>query len=642
MATGEVIKKDYMQKRSQMKGRIKSENYRYRWFELTSSALRYSDGSLESGPNKIKGQILLNKVTTIEHADGELLGNRKFAFQVVYKVEEMSTLYVMATSEQQQTEWIDAIRTACANCGAYFSVFYHPGVWLSRHSKFSCCDSINKRSEGCQNVTWQRKIISPTSIIAVPKNSLDPVSRTTSILRPLPEPPPPSKTATVLALYNYKALDASELSLVKGEEYELLEPLQDDVHWVNARNKSGQNGYIPTNYIQMCSSLQQYDWFYSNTSRVQSEDVLQADGREGVFLVRDSSQKDMYTLSVFTRSGGMDSGIVKHYHIKQNASGLFFLSDKHPFGTIPELIYYHKHNCAGLIVRLRFTPCDRNSLKPICGLGHELKEINVHELEFLEELGTGQFGTVQRGRYKKEVDVAIKMMKEGTMQEADFIDEAKTMMQLQHAHLVKLYGVCTKERPILILTEFMKNGALLNYLRRHKVRLLANTELLIEMCSQVCSAMEYLESKNFIHRDLAARNCLVGDKNIVKVGDFGLARHLLDNEYTSSAGARFPVRWSAPEVLNYTKFSNKSDVWAYGVLLWEIFTGGDMPYGKAKNAEVVESICHRNDRLAKPPKAPDNVYQIMLSCWAANPEERPSFALLREDIVHIQSTRDYE
>jgi serine/threonine protein kinase len=271
-----------------------------------------------------------------------------------------------------------------------------------------------------------------------------------------------------------------------------------------------------------------------------------------------------------------------------------------------------------------------------------LQEIDINNLEILEELGTGQFGEVHRGRYRREIDVAVKMMKEGSMLEQDFIDEAKTMMQLQHNNLVRLLGVCTKQRPILILTEFMKNGALLQYLKRHKTRLLANTETLIEMCEQVCAAMEYLEARGFIHRDLAARNCLVGEKNVIKVGDFGLARFVLDNEYTSSAGARFPVRWSAPEVLNYTKFSSKSDVWAYGVLMWEIFTGGDMPYGKSKNAEVVEKICHRNERLNMPLRCPENIYQIMYTCWMLMPDDRPTFAELHEELRLIQSTRDYE
>ena len=138
--------------------------------------------------------------------------------------------------------------------------------------------------------------------------------------------------------------------------------------------------------------------------------------------------------------------------------------------------------------------------------------------------------------------------------------------KLQNPNLVQLYGVCSKHRPIYIVTEYMKHGSLLNYLRRHEQSLIGNAGLLLDMCIQVCKGMVYLERHNYIHRDLAARNCLVGSENVVKVADFGLARYVLDDQYTSSGGTKFPIKWAPPEVLNYTRFSSKSDVWAYGKL----------------------------------------------------------------------------
>lgn len=157
--------------------------------------------------------------------------------------------------------------------------------------------------------------------------------------------------------------------------------------------------------------------------------------------------------------------------------------------------------------------------------------------------------------------------------------------KLQHQNLVQLYGVCSKHRPIYIVTEYMKHGSLLNHLRRFETSLIGNMGLLLDMCIQVCreksflrclfktvfvynfqvcKGMSYLERHNYIHRDLAARNCLVGSENVVKVADFGLARYVLDDQYTSSGGTKFPIKWAPPEVLNYTRFSSKSDVWAYG------------------------------------------------------------------------------
>jgi tyrosine-protein kinase Tec len=122
------------------------------------------------------------------------------------------------------------------------------------------------------------------------------------------------------------------------------------------------------------------------------------------------------------------------------------------------------------------------------------------------------------------MEVAVKMMKEGTMSEDDFIEEAKVMTRLQHVNLVQLYGVCSKHRPIFIITEYMQHGSLLHYLRRNKAALLSDVGALMDIIAQVCRGMAYLERHNYIHRDLAARNCLVGSENVVKVADFGLAR----------------------------------------------------------------------------------------------------------------------
>lgn len=147
--------------------------------------------------------------------------------------------------------------------------------------------------------------------------------------------------------------------------------------------------------------------------------------------------------------------------------------------------------------------------------------------------------------------------------------------------------------------------------------------------------MAYLEKHNYIHRDLAARNCLVGEQNVVKVADFGLARYVIDDQYTSNGGAKFPIKWSPPEVLNFTRFSSKSDVWAYGVMCWEVFTCGEMPYGRAKNPEVVERV-QRGQILPMPPNCPGPVYEeVMRVCWATLPEDRPSFRVIKEKLTVI-------
>ena len=223
-------------------------------------------------------------------------------------------------------------------------------------------------------------------------------------------------------------------------------------------------------------------------------------------------------------------------------------------------------------------------------------EIERTSLKFVRKLGHGQFGEVWEGLWNNTTPVAIKTLKpgkltlstllvsynvnqgyvSGTMDPKDFLKEAQIMKKLRHPKLIQLYAVCTLEEPIYIITELMKNGSLLEYLQG-KGRTLKLPQL-IDMSAQIASGMAYLESQNYIHRDLAARNVLVGENNIVKIADFGLARLIKEDEYEARVGARFPIKWTAPEAANYSKFSIKSDVWSFGILLTELVTYGRIPY----------------------------------------------------------------
>ncbi|KAG5676708.1 hypothetical protein PVAND_006521 [Polypedilum vanderplanki] len=457
---------------------------------------------------------------------------------------------------------------------------------------------------------------------------------TTTTTSAIPPPGTPKdgtgRLKIVVALYPFKAIETGDLSLEKNAEYEVIDDSQE--HWWKVKDSSGNIGYIPSNYVKEKEllGLQKYDWYVGDMSRQRAESLLKQNDKEGCFVVRKSSTKGLYTLSLHTK---VPQSHVKHYHIKQNARGEFYLSEKHCCETIPDLINYHRHNSGGLACRLKVSPCDR-PVPPTAGLSHDKWEIHPSELMILEELGSGQFGVVRRAKWRGSIDTAVKMMKVGTMSEDDFIEEAKVMTKLQHPNLVQLYGVCSKHRPIYIITEYMKHGSLLNYLRRHEQSLIGNMGLLLDMCIQVCKGMSYLERHNYIHRDLAARNCLVGSENTVKVADFGLARYVLDDQYTSSGGTKFPIKWAPPEVLNYTRFSSKSDVWAYGVLMWEVFTCGKMPYGRLKNTEVVERV-QRGIILEKPKACAKEIYDVMRKCWSHGPEDRPSFRLLKDQLATV-------
>ncbi|MGH0160282.1 UNVERIFIED_CONTAM: hypothetical protein FKN15_053118 [Acipenser sinensis] len=388
-------------------------------------------------------------------------------------------------------------------------------------------------------------------------------------------------------MYDYTPTNPQDLPLTNGEEYTVLD--MSDANWWKARDRHGQEGYIPSNYVEEArNELEKYEWYCKSMNRSQAENLLKQENKEGAYLVRDSSKAGKYTVSVFSKASGEAGGNCRHYNICTTQDGQFYLAEKHCFGTIPELIHYHQHNSAGVW------------------------EIDPRHLTFLRELGNGQFGVVKHGKWQGKHDVAIKMIKEGSMSEDDFIEEAKVMMKLRHPHLVQLYGVSTKQRPIYIVTEFLSNGCLLSYLRETLKR--PQPIQLLEMCKDVSEGMAYLESQQYIHRDLAARNCLVDDYGTIKVTDFGLSRYVLDDEYTSSAGTKFPVRWSPPEVLLYCKFSSKSDIWAFGVLMWEIYTLGKVPFERFNNTEIIDKLM-AGYRLYRPQQASEKVYRIMQDCW---------------------------
>uniref|UniRef100_A0A4W3I4U2 Tyrosine-protein kinase n=1 Tax=Callorhinchus milii TaxID=7868 RepID=A0A4W3I4U2_CALMI len=332
--------------------------------------------------------------------------------------------------------------------------------------------------------------------------------------------------------------------------------------------------------------------------------------KEGGFIVRESNQGNGYVVSVFTKALEDKKGTIRHYHINLTEEKKYFLAEDHLFDTIPELIKYHQHNSGGLVTRLRQPVTIKTNKVPVSFDGEW--ELKRKDIKLLKELGSGQFGVVQLGMWKQKYNVAIKMIKEGSMSEDEFLEEAEIMMKLKHPNLVQLYGVCTKEYPIYIVTEFMSNGCLLSYLKSDGKTL--NQFQFVEMCYDITDAMTYLEDLQFIHRDLAARNCLVDKTLTVKVSDFGMARYVLDDQYTSSTGTKFPVKWSSPEIISFSKFSSKSDVWAFGVLMWEIFTLGKMPYDLFNGCEVVQKILS-GYRLYRPQLASDEIYCIMSSCW---------------------------
>ncbi|KAM9718693.1 ephrin type-A receptor 3-like isoform 1-T1 [Menidia menidia] len=258
------------------------------------------------------------------------------------------------------------------------------------------------------------------------------------------------------------------------------------------------------------------------------------------------------------------------------------------------------------------------------------KEIDASNIRIERVIGAGEFGEVCSGRLrvqgKREIYVAIKSLKAGysDKQRRDFLSEASIMGQFDHPNIIRLEGVVTKCKPVMIITEFMENGSLDTFLKKHDGQF--TVIQLVGMLRGIASGMKYLSDMSYVHRDLAARNILVNSNLVCKVSDFGLSRVLEDDPeaaYTTRGG-KIPIRWTAPEAIAYRKFTSASDVWSYGIVMWEVISYGERPYWEMSNQDVIKAI-DEGYRLPAPMDCPVVLHQLMLDCWEKGRSERPKF-----------------
>uniref|UniRef100_A0A3Q2DXK2 non-specific protein-tyrosine kinase n=1 Tax=Cyprinodon variegatus TaxID=28743 RepID=A0A3Q2DXK2_CYPVA len=237
-------------------------------------------------------------------------------------------------------------------------------------------------------------------------------------------------------------------------------------------------------------------------------------------------------------------------------------------------------------------------------------------------LGEGFFGEVHEGVYKKRTRVAIKTCKDcsGDVKEK-FLSEADLMKNLDHPHIVRLIGVIEFD-PVWIVMELYEHGELGNYLVEQQYIL--SIARLTQYCLQICNALAYLEGLNMVHRDIAVRNILVASAECVKLGDFGLSRYVDDQEYYKASVSRLPIKWMAPESINFRRFTSASDVWMFGVCVWEIFSMAQQPFSWLENGQVI-NLLESGTRLGKPQKCPPTIYSLLTRCWSYEPHSRPTF-----------------
>ncbi|XP_007476307.1 tyrosine-protein kinase Blk [Monodelphis domestica] len=468
-----------------------------------------------------------------------------------------------------------------------------------------------------------------------PPPPLPPLVVFNHLTTPTPVLKPDQEEHYAVALWDYEATNDRDLKVVKGEKLQILMKTGD--WWLARSLVTKREGYVPSNFVTQVETLEVEKWFFKTISRREAErELLAPVNKTGAFLIRESETiKGAYSLTVKdTTSAG---NVIKHYKIRALDDGGYYISPRVTFPSLRELVQHYSKKGDGLCQKLTM-PC--MILAPQTQWAQDEWEVPRHSLKLVRKLGAGQFGEVWMGYYKNNIKVAIKTLKEGSMSPEAFLAEANLMKTLQHDKLVRLYAVVTQE-PIYIVTEYMAKGSLLDFLKSEEGCKLPFSRL-IDIMAQIAEGMAYIEQRNSIHRDLRAANVLVSESLGCKIADFGLAR-IVDSEYTAHEGAKFPIKWTAPEAINFGVFSIKSDVWSFGILLMEIVTYGRIPYPGMTNPEVIRNL-ERGYRMPCPEMCPAELYSIISKCWRNRPEERPTFEYLQSVLedFYIATEQQYE
>uniref|UniRef100_A0A4W4HC29 Tyrosine-protein kinase n=1 Tax=Electrophorus electricus TaxID=8005 RepID=A0A4W4HC29_ELEEL len=401
----------------------------------------------------------------------------------------------------------------------------------------------------------------------------------------------------VIALFPYEAMHPDDLEFKKGEKMHVLE---EHGEWWKAKSLSTKKeGFIPSNYVAQADTMETEAWFFKDITRKDAERQLLAPANKpGSYLIRESeTSKGSYSLSI-RDVGPQGSDVVKHYKIRSLDNGGYYISPKITFSDIIKMInHYHKQS-DGLCRKLE-RPCEKpKAQKP---WDKDAWEISKESIKMVRKLGAGQFGEVWMAFYNNSTKVAVKTLKPGTMSVEAFLEEANLMKTLQHDRLVRLYAVVTKSEPIYIITEFMANGSLLDFLKSEAGSKLQLPKLIDFSAQRIPPPLPLCTE----HRRHTVTVCY-------------------SVQYLCIAGAKFPIKWTAPEAINYGSFTIKSDMWSFGILLYEIITYGKIPYPGMSNVEVMNSV-QRGYRMPCPENCPTELYDIMTTCWKNKPEDRPTF-----------------
>ena len=377
-----------------------------------------------------------------------------------------------------------------------------------------------------------------------------------------------------------------------------------------------------------------YRWFFGRIKHEDAEKQLMSPiNSYGSYLVRVESEStpESYALSV------RDRVRVKHYKIHHSDKVIeeFFITVHSIFKTIQDLVTHYQQHADGLCVNLR-KPCEMPPIVDILGQSVDRWQTPRRKIRLVRKIMDTQFVTVSEGIWNDSSPIAVKVLKPNRITAQDFLHAANLTKKLRHPQIVAFHGLCSMEEPVYVITELMERGNLLDYFGGEGKSL--KSPQLIYMASQVAAGMAYLEKENVIHRDLSARNIQVGKGISCKVANFELAR-VTDEASVRQTWEKFALKWTAPEAALYYRFSIKSDVWSFGVVLYEIITYGKMPYPWMTNGEVIAKT-EQGYRMPPPPQCPKKLYDMMLKCWRQDPKDRPTFATLQRELTSDIFTGD--
>uniref|UniRef100_A0A5K4F9Q1 Tyrosine-protein kinase n=1 Tax=Schistosoma mansoni TaxID=6183 RepID=A0A5K4F9Q1_SCHMA len=419
---------------------------------------------------------------------------------------------------------------------------------------------------------------------------------------------------------------------------------------IQSNRESQDSTSILTSFPICDMDINKEPWFHGVLPRAEVERLLQ---NQGDFLVRQTSKRSSgrdtighwngtngdlingnHNETILNKDHNMDGTVLRmvlsvfwhgHRHFilyggPETGEG-WHLEDGH-FSTIRELIEYHMKTQTPVTAKsgaCLVTPISRPDW-----------ELDNRDVQLLQKIGQGNFGDVYRGVYNG-CEVAVKTCRVD-MTASDlrrkFLQGETTALNFNHPNIVKLVGIAVQSYPIMIVMEYVPGGSLLNHLRKSKNAL--PVMKLLQMSLDAANGMMYLEARNCIHRDLAARNCLISDDGQLKIADFGMSREEHIYELSDKRG-QIPIKWTAPEALRTGRYTIKCDVWSYGVLLWEIFTFGDVPYRNWSNQQTRDMI-ESGYRLPAPDLMPVWLRTLMNHCWHDEPMNRPSFSKISNEI----------